>query len=119
MTRYQLVALTNAVEGREDEFNEWYDNQHLNDVLNVPGFYRAQRFINANAFSPDPPEHKYMAIYEFETDDLARTVDYFLSVTSSGKMPISSAMDATKASPAIYRVLGPAKERSAPTPWPD
>ena len=27
MTNYVLVVLTNAVEGKEQAFNEWYDGQ--------------------------------------------------------------------------------------------
>jgi hypothetical protein len=111
MAHYRLVALTNPVPGREDEYNDWYDNQHLGDVLNVPGFYSAQRFVAEDALSPEPPTHKYMAIYGFESDDLAKTAEYFVSITNTDKMPISPALN-TDASPAIYRVLGPLRERA-------
>lgn len=35
---------SNPVPGREDEYNDWYTNQHLSDVLASPGFVAAQRF---------------------------------------------------------------------------
>ena len=44
MTKHVLIALTNPVEGREQEFNEWYDNQHVPDFLALPGCVSAQRF---------------------------------------------------------------------------
>ena len=37
MPRNLVVALANCVEGRVAESNDWYDNQHLADVLAVPG----------------------------------------------------------------------------------
>jgi hypothetical protein len=30
--KQQFLVFTNPVEGREDEYNEWYDNVHLGDV---------------------------------------------------------------------------------------
>ena len=117
MADYKLVVLSNAAEGRDDDYNEWYSKQHLNDVLNVPGFYRAQRMTVVNPLSDEPPAHKYMAIYEFESDDLAKTFGYFFLVTNTDKMPISDAMD-RDAVLHVVRIMGDAVERSAPTPWP-
>lgn len=39
-----LVVLTEPVEGREDEYNIWYSNNHFDDVLKAAGFGAAQRF---------------------------------------------------------------------------
>ena len=117
MTHYQLVVFSNALEGRDADFNDWYDNQHLGDVLAVPGFYRAQRLTIDRTLTGEAAEFKYLAVYEFEADDLDRTLGYFFSVINTDKMPITDAMDQTS-KPAVYRVLGPAKELSAPTPWP-
>ena len=32
-----LLVLSNAGDGKEDEFNDWYDNVHVPHMLNVPG----------------------------------------------------------------------------------
>ena len=63
MARYKLVALSNAVEGRDDDYNEWYQSQHMPDVLAVPGFVSAERLQVLG----DGP-YKYLAIYEIETE---------------------------------------------------
>ena len=68
------MALTNAVDDREDEYNDWYNNTHLKDVLNVPGFVSAQRFRLSSAQRMANPPYKYLAIYEIETDDIHRTI---------------------------------------------
>jgi hypothetical protein len=73
MAKYTFVVMTNPTAGKEDEFNEWYDKQHIPDVLNVPGFVSGQRFRIADAQMGGEASkaHKYLALYEIETDDLA------------------------------------------------
>jgi len=44
MAKYTFVVLTNPTSSKEAEYNEWYNKQHIPDVLNVPGFVAAQRF---------------------------------------------------------------------------
>jgi len=44
MAIYKLIALGNPVEGQDTEYNDWYTNQHLQDVTDVPGYRSAQRF---------------------------------------------------------------------------
>lgn len=70
MEKHLFVVFTNAQDGRDEEFNEWYDNRHLADVLKVPGVVSAKRFVLSDFQRPTPHPHKYMAIYEIETDNL-------------------------------------------------
>lgn len=65
---YKFLVLSNPVEGREDEYNTWYDNTHLADVLKVDGFVAAQRFSAVPMEGADQP-YRYMAIYEIEAND--------------------------------------------------
>jgi hypothetical protein len=44
MAKHVFVVFTNPVEGKEATYNDWCDNRHLPDVLDVPGFVSAQRF---------------------------------------------------------------------------
>jgi hypothetical protein len=76
MPKYTFVVLTNPVAGKEAEFNDWYNGQHIPDVLNVPGFVCAQRFRLADSQfgGKGSTTHKYLALYEIETDDLAGTL---------------------------------------------
>jgi hypothetical protein len=63
----QLIVFTNAAEGRDDEFNEWYDSVHIPEVLALEPFQSAQRFRVADdqAF---PQTHRYVAVYQFDGD---------------------------------------------------
>ena len=64
------MVLTNPAEGREDEFNDWYDNQHLAEVVAVPGFISARRYqiSPAQLTGFGGGTHRYLAVYWIEGD---------------------------------------------------
>lgn len=101
MARYKLVAFSNAAEGREADFNQWYDGQHMPDVLAIPGMVSAQRF----ACVGEGP-HKYMAIYEIETEDLGALLAEFGKRPGTDLMPISDALDFSTAQVGFWQPLG-------------
>jgi hypothetical protein len=75
MKKYLFLAFTNPTEGNEKEFNRWYEEQHLADVIDVPGFVCARRYRLAAPsaqfkFNTKTAEHRYLALYEIETDDI-------------------------------------------------
>jgi hypothetical protein len=41
---YSMIVLSNPVAGADKAYNEWYDHQHVPDVLKIPGFVSGQRF---------------------------------------------------------------------------
>ena len=91
MAHYTYVVLTNPVSGREAEYNDWYDNQHLADVLNAPGFVAARRFRIADRNDNAP--HRYLALYEIESDDVQRTLAGLFARAGTPDMVLSDAMD--------------------------
>jgi hypothetical protein len=93
MARHTFVVLTNATEGNEDEFNEWYDHEHLQDVLAVEGFVAAQRFRLSDMDPAQEFPHRYLALYEVETEDLAKVTLALSQAGDSGVMRISGALD--------------------------
>jgi len=56
---------------REEEFNEWYNQVHLQDALSTPGYVTATRYVIKE---PHSGRGKYLALYEIETDDIVKTV---------------------------------------------
>jgi hypothetical protein len=58
-----MVVMSNVEAGREDEFNDWYTNEHIGDVVQkLPGFVSAQRFELAPT-QLEPTTYRYMTIY--------------------------------------------------------
>jgi hypothetical protein len=59
-----IVVRTRPVDpAREDEFNDWYTNVHIPEILTTPGFVAARRYRT-------PGTSDYLAVYEIEGDDL-------------------------------------------------
>jgi hypothetical protein len=97
MKSYTFVVLTNAEDGRENEFNDWYTNRHLSDVIGIPGVVSARRFRIAAVQRPVAVSpYKYLALYEIETDDLAQVVEALAKRSGTEMMPVSDAMSAEK-----------------------
>ncbi|NGP09492.1 hypothetical protein G6038_29310 [Rhodococcus sp. 14C212] len=65
--KHVWVVQTECVPGREEEFNKWYDEQHVPDVLAVPGIKSVQRYQLA---PPDenPVSNRWLAIWQLEGD---------------------------------------------------
>ncbi len=55
-----LMLWTDVDAQHEAEFNRWYDEEHLDRLLKVPGFLSASRYV---ALRGGP---KYLAMYELE-----------------------------------------------------
>jgi hypothetical protein len=108
MAKHILVVLTEpTTPAQEEEFNRWYTEQHLDDVLRVPGFVAAQRFkLNMHWAKSLPAQ--YLAIYEMETDDPQAAFAALGQAAQSGKMPVSSAMHSENV---VASVFTPITER--------
>ena len=105
MAHYCYIIIVNAVPGREKEFNTWYDQQHLADVLRVPGFVAARRFELAQPQS-DLPGGRYLALYELETDDPQAALAELTRRAGTEQMVMSEALDASKVSATLFAALG-------------
>ena len=90
MAAYSLVVFSGPVEGREDEYNDWYTNRHLDDVLRIPGIVSARRYKVAPGQGPSRP---YLALYNVETDDIGGVFAEMGRRANTDIMPISDAME--------------------------
>ena len=68
----------------ESDWNEWYDNVHLQEIIACPGFVRATRYIAPEADENDRRRH--LTIYEL-TDAQALASDEFEAVRGLGPFP--------------------------------
>ena len=66
--------MTNPVEGKDKEYNDWYSNVHLKEVTAIKGFKSAQSFKLTKAQQFDKQQFKYMAIYEVDNKDIEGTI---------------------------------------------
>lgn len=101
MARFKMIALTKPVEGREEEYHQWYQNHHLPEVCALPGVTGAQRYKLAaplQGFDGRP----FLAIYDIETDDIMQTLAGF----GTAKMTPTEASDNAGAYTVIFEEFG-------------
>jgi hypothetical protein len=90
-----LLVFSEPAPGGEDEYNEWYTQTHLGEVVATPGFVAAQRFrfVSTNG---EEPSQGYIAIYEVDGDiDAAKAA---LAEGRRHRVPVPDAMAAKRTS---------------------
>jgi hypothetical protein len=67
MRRGLLLTLTAPPAGMEEEFNAWYDTEHIPERLAIPGFRSARRWVAGRS---------YLATYELESAAVLQSPAY-------------------------------------------
>lgn len=106
MPGHKLVVLSNPISEESDaELNRWYNEQHLPDVLAVPGIVSAQRF--KMACNTSGPLYRYLAIYEIEADDPEVVIRHLRSLANTPAMPRTEALDRSTVMSTTYTPMIP------------
>jgi hypothetical protein len=71
---YTVIIYSSPADGREDEYNKWYDEVHLGEFTSLPGVISGRRFKVAGD-KPAP----YAAIYE-----LSAPLDEVMAAMNAG-----------------------------------
>jgi hypothetical protein len=93
-----LTVYSNAVEGKDAEYEEWYVGTHFGEVLTIPGFVGAQLHKVAGKA---PEGTTYLAIYELEGDPKPALTE-LESRMRSGAMAAPVAGDVQSMKRALY-----------------
>ena len=119
MAKYVFLVMTNPTSpAQEAEYNRWYGTDHYRDVLGVPGFVAAQRFklapVQYDKSGPTRSQeagdvgkhpHRYLSLYEIETDDLASVLKE-LKKREAEAWVISDTLDLRDFGTWVFEVLG-------------
>ena len=70
MPRVFLLVLTQPPPTLEEEFNAWYDTEHIPERLAVPGFETALRYVCIDG-AP-----RYLAMYDMASPDVLKSPAY-------------------------------------------
>jgi hypothetical protein len=111
MPEYRYVVLTNAVVGKDVEFNRWYDERHLPDLLAIPGITNAER---AEASEGENLPFRYCAIYDITTDDIAGVLAEIERRANTDLMPLTETLDQNIGA-YMYKVRDTAGLEDSPT----
>jgi hypothetical protein len=67
-----LLTMTEPPAAMEEEFNAWYDTEHMQERLAITGFRSARRWV-ANVAAG---EGKYLATYELDSPQVLHSPEY-------------------------------------------
>ncbi|MEL0111238.1 MAG: hypothetical protein VW835_05855 [Rickettsiales bacterium] len=110
MAKHVVVVLSEPVEGREAEFDEWYENTHIREVLATTGWTSGQRFeLTAEKGAKCPL--KYLAFYEAEAVRGAAVVATLAAPRAPRQKRDS--FDGTGAALWVFSETGPKHDRGA------
>jgi hypothetical protein len=71
---YTMFVSTSPAPGMDREYNRWYDEQHVPDVLRIPGYQSARRYALVRVETPGVSMTPYLVLFTLQTYDLEATV---------------------------------------------
>lgn len=83
-----VVVLTEAADGRQDEYDDYYENTHLDEVIASTGWKAARRYKLVDEAGESCPL-PFLAIYEVDQDD-AKAILPHLNATRSQRQQSKS-----------------------------
>jgi hypothetical protein len=100
-----LLVFSNPVEGRDEEYNTWYDEVHLDDLKRIPGVVAATRYEFVPKSFPitaRPTEHRYLAVYTLDRD-ADEVLGELLKRAGGPEMRLSEALDTPNVATSVWR----------------
>jgi hypothetical protein len=105
---YYFMVFSNPVPGTEDEYNKWYTNLHQLDVVSIPGFMTAQRYVvSENQLRMSKPLPKYLVSYKIVTDDLPSVFQEVHRRLQTGETKMSPTFDGKTSVSFTYKAIQP------------
>lgn len=106
-----VVHINPATVADEDEFNRWYDQIHVPQVIErIPGVTGASRYrLTDEQLLPTQalPHRRYLTIYTLQTEDLQATADRLGTALGDGTLDMSPAVDVSEAGNPQLLFYGP------------
>jgi hypothetical protein len=115
--RYVYLVMADPLPGREAEFNDAYQNMHMGDLVQLPGWTGAQRFRLVPDVTPRNIKPLYrrgnLIIWDQEGTDPAKLQSEALAAIAGGKSRRIPGFDYSEGGSvrAIYQVIGPRTRR--------
>ncbi|HQZ13037.1 MAG TPA: hypothetical protein PK286_09130 [Devosia sp.] len=107
MTNNVLFVLTAPFDGQDQDYNAWYTDKHLGDVVVIPGVESAQRFTPTSSAA----EPRYLALYNISDPLLA--LAGLRERSGTERMPMTPALDTSKTQTMMLTEIGSGAAASA------
>jgi hypothetical protein len=117
LNRYVYMVMSDPLPGREFDFNDGYQNMHMGDLVQLPGWTGAQRFRLVPDVMPRNTQPLYrrgnLIIWDQEGADLGKLQRDSRAAIAGGKSRLIPGFDYSDGGSvrAIYQVIGPRATR--------
>ena len=101
MAKFVMIVQSDPLEGRDAEYNAWYDGTHIPELLQIPGITAARR-LEATPIVVGAPGAKYITFYEIEAENPGAVMAEMGARGADGRMSRSVAVDSSKATIWVY-----------------
>jgi len=110
MAKAMFLAWASPVDdASESEFNAWYDGTHVPQLrAAIPAITAVHRYRVADVPGVGAsPAHRYLAVYELDTDDVAGAMAALGAASADGRIEMTATMDVTANPPVLqwYQAL--------------
>jgi hypothetical protein len=112
-----MLVFANPIPGHETEFNDWYTNTHMGDLVQLQGWMGAQRFRLVTNVQPRPTAagyaHGYLIIWDLEETDANLALSRMTAAIAGGKSRLGAAFNYTPGAGAngTFEAIGPRVRR--------
>ena len=105
-----MLVLSNARPDVENEFNDWYSNVHIRQLVDrLEPIEAAQRFVLAGSHRDAPAPYKYLAFYWIPEGKLAEAQaamawqgEERVAALAAGREPVIGRLDVFEGSPQAW-----------------
>jgi hypothetical protein len=104
MAKALFLAWSSPVDEASDaEFESWYEGTHIPQVrAAIPAISAVHRYRAADVPAiPGAPAHRYLAVYELDTDDVAGAMAALGAAAAGGLLDQTQTMDTTVNPPVL------------------
>jgi hypothetical protein len=102
-----LAWVSPSGEETDAELNSWYENTHIPQVrAAIPWVTSVHRYRTADLPTGQQPAHRYLAVYEMDSDDVPAAAAALAQAGAAGRLTMTTAMDVTSAPPALHWYQG-------------
>jgi hypothetical protein len=111
--RYAYLVMSDPLPGREFDFNDSYQNMHMGDLVQLPGWTGAQRFRLVSNVMPRSTQPLFrrgnLIIWDQQGDDLGKLQSESRAAIAGGKSRLIPGFDYSADGPVstTYQVIGP------------
>jgi len=105
---WMYIVHTDIPDHIVDEYNAWYDKEHLPRCAGIPGVLRARRFASTGIFGGKTDGPRYLTAYELAGPDVWESPAAQLARKTPWTEKMRSLFSNTRR--ALYRLISPALE---------